>query len=103
MPWYDQDFQIEHTWRTDTTDAQGKPLARKGKTEKIKFLPFDPAEAKAILKECGYEDVNGKLVGKDGKPLRLEFINADRGWTSQEQRAVGQGELGEIGRRCGLH
>ncbi len=79
LPWYDQDFMIEHTWRTDTKDKDGKSISRKGKAEKIKFLPYDPDEARAILKECGFEDVNGKLVGKDGKPLRLEFINSTGG------------------------
>lgn len=97
LPWYDQDFQIEHTWRTDTTDAQGKPLARKGKTEKIKFLPFDPAEAKAILKECGYEDVNGKLVGKDGKPLRLEFINATGGGPRKNNALLAKANWEKLG------
>lgn len=79
LPWYDQNHMIEHTWRSDGTDAQGRKVERKGKTEKIKYLPFDVTEAKAILKECGYEDVNGKLIGKDGKPLRLEFINSTGG------------------------
>lgn len=79
LAWYDQDHMIEHTWRTDGKDKDGKTVTRKGKTEKIKFLPYDPAEAKAILKECGYEDVNGKLIGPDGKPLRLEFINSTGG------------------------
>ncbi|MCA8912279.1 MAG: hypothetical protein KDB82_11290 [Planctomycetes bacterium] len=78
LPWYDQDFMIEHTWLTDTKDADGNVVHRKGKTEKIKYLPYDPDEAKAILLQAGYEDVNGKLV-KDGKPLRLEFINSTGG------------------------
>ena len=78
LPWYDHDFMIEHTWRTDTKDADGKAIARKGKTEKIKYLPYDEAEAKALLFEAGYEDVNGKLM-KDGKPLRLEFVNSTGG------------------------
>ncbi|MBK9975189.1 MAG: hypothetical protein IPP14_10495 [Planctomycetes bacterium] len=78
LPWYDPDFMLEHTWLTDTKDADGKVVARKGKTEKIKFLPYDPDEARAILLSCGYQDVNGKLV-KDGKPLRLEFINSTGG------------------------
>lgn len=79
LPWYDHDYEIEHTWRTDGKDADGNVIARKGKTEKIKYLPFDVEEARAILKECGYDDQNGKLVGKDGKPLRLEFINSTGG------------------------
>jgi ABC-type transport system substrate-binding protein len=97
LPWYDQDFMIEHTWRTDGKDKDGKVISRKGKTEKIKFLPYDPDEAKAILKECGYEDVSGKLIGKDGKPLRLEFINSTGGGARKNTALLAKENWAKLG------
>jgi len=96
LPWYDQKFEIEHTWRTDTKDENGNVIKRKGKTEKIKFLPFDPDEARAILKECGFEDTNGKLV-KDGKPLRLEFINSTGGGARKNNALLAKDKWQQLG------
>jgi peptide/nickel transport system substrate-binding protein len=42
----------------------------------IQPWPYDPAKAKALLKECGYEDRNGDgvLDDPDGKPFSFKLV-----------------------------
>ncbi|MCZ7606746.1 MAG: ABC transporter substrate-binding protein [Planctomycetota bacterium] len=77
LPWYNPEYRIEHTWRSGP---------KKGQTEQLQFLPFDMEEAKALLLEAGYREQGGKLF-KDGKPLRLQFVNTT-GQGSRQKSAV---------------
>lgn len=77
LPWYANEYKIEHTWRSGP---------KKGQTEKLDFLPFDMAEAKALLLEAGYHEQGGKLF-KDGKPLKLQFVNTT-GQGARQKSAV---------------
>lgn len=65
LDWYNNEHTFEHTWRTGPN---------KGKTEQLKFVPFNMEEAKALLAEAGFREQGGKLF-KDGKALRLQFVN----------------------------
>lgn len=96
LPWYNQDHMITHTWRTDGKDADGNVVKRKGKTEQIKFLPYDIEEARALLQEAGYKDVNGKLV-KDGEPLRLQFINSSGGGPRKNTALLAKEQWSKLG------
>lgn len=41
----------------------------------IATLPFDPEEARRLLKEAGWEDRNGDgLLDKEGRPFQFEFL-----------------------------
>ncbi|MBZ0137189.1 MAG: hypothetical protein K8I27_12545 [Planctomycetes bacterium] len=77
LPWYNAEYRIEHTWRSGE---------KKGQTEKLEFLPFDMEEAKALLIEAGYTEQGGKLF-KDGKPLKLQFVNTT-GQGARQKSAV---------------
>ena len=96
LPWYNEDHMITHTWRTDGKDAAGNVIKRKGKSEKMKFLPYDIDEARALLMEAGYKDVNGKLV-KDGEPLRLQFINSSGGGARKNTALLAKEQWAKLG------
>jgi ABC-type transport system substrate-binding protein len=72
LPWYDTEYRREHKWRTG-------PNA--GKVEKLPFIPFNLTEARALLKEEGFEiDSSGTLV-KDGAPFKIRLVNSAGGGT----------------------
>jgi ABC-type transport system substrate-binding protein len=43
--------------------------------DKYDVVRFDPAKAAKILDDAGYKLVNGKRLGKDGKPIQLSAIS----------------------------
>jgi len=50
-------------------------------------FPFDQAKAIEILDAAGYKkDANGKILGKDGKPIEFTFL-VQNGWTDWIQAA----------------
>jgi peptide/nickel transport system substrate-binding protein len=61
-------------------------------------FPFDAAEAKKILADAGYTtNAEGKLLGKDGKPMTFEF-KVQNGWVDWIQAAqIIQKNLAAIG------
>lgn len=63
LGWYDHDYRIDHKWRTGPNKDQ---------TEKLKFLPYDLDEARALLVEAGYDFSSGVPV-KDGKALEINI------------------------------
>ncbi|MCA8947584.1 MAG: hypothetical protein KDB29_15215, partial [Planctomycetes bacterium] len=70
LPWYNREYKREYTWLTGD---------KKGKTEKLDFIPYNVQEAQAILKEEGYAlDSSGTLV-KDGQPFRIRLVNSSGG------------------------
>lgn len=77
LPWYNYDYKIEHKWRSGPS---------KGKTEMLDYIPFNMEEAKALLAEAGYREQGGKLF-KDGKPLKLQFVNTT-GQGARQKSAV---------------
>lgn len=50
-------------------------------------FPFDQQKALSILTQGGYQkDANGKILGKDGKPITITFL-VQNGWTDWVQAA----------------
>ncbi|MDA0148929.1 peptide ABC transporter substrate-binding protein [Vibrio sp. LaRot3] len=58
--------------------------------------PFDQEKAKALLKEAGYELVNGVQM-KNGKPLELEFMTTSGNKTRELVQQFAQGQWKKIG------
>jgi len=56
-------------------DGPFDPLGKPQKAPDVHALPFDPAKARALLKEAGYEDRDGSgvLQGLDGKPFSFKL------------------------------
>lgn len=61
LPWYDHNYRFDHKWRSGD---------KTGQTESLKFVPFNVAEAKALLVEDGYDYSSG-IPTKGGKALEL--------------------------------
>jgi peptide/nickel transport system substrate-binding protein len=62
------------------------------------MIPYDAKQAADILDKAGYKkDSNGKLLGKDGKPIEFTFL-VQNGWTDWIQAAqVVQQNLNALG------
>jgi len=62
------------------------------------MIPYDAKQAADILDKAGYKkDGNGKLLGKDGKPIEFTFL-VQNGWTDWIQAAqVVQQNLNALG------
>jgi peptide/nickel transport system substrate-binding protein len=61
-------------------------------------FPYDPDKAVQILEAAGYKkDANGKILGKDGKPVEFTFL-VQNGWTDWIQAGqIIQQNLNAIG------
>lgn len=61
-------------------------------------FPFDQQKALDILTQAGYKkDANGKILGKDGKPITITFL-VQNGWTDWIQAAqIVQANLSALG------
>ncbi len=60
--------------------------------------PYDPAEARRLLAEAGWEDHDGDgRVDRDGKPLRLEMMVKGGDPVSEETAALVRTYLGAVG------
>lgn len=61
------------------------------------YYPFDPDKAKSLLQEAGYTyDAQGRLLGKDGKPMVLRLYTISSGqWPTVAQ--IVQSQLAQIG------
>ena len=87
LPWYNNEHRFEHTWRSGP---------KKGTTEKLQYVPFDMEEAKALLLEAGFREQGGKLF-KDGKALRLQFINSTSPGPRQKSAVLAKERWEQLG------
>ncbi|OLQ94600.1 peptide ABC transporter [Vibrio ponticus] len=60
------------------------------------FYGYNPEKAKALLKEAGYELVNGVQM-KNGKPLELEFMTTSGNKTRELVQQFAQGQWKKVG------
>ena len=58
--------------------------------------PYDPEKAKALLKEAGYQMVNGVQM-KDGQPLEFEFMTTSGNKTRELVQQFAQGQWKRVG------
>ena len=58
--------------------------------------PYDPEKAKVLLKEAGYQMVNGVQM-KDGQPLELEFMTTSGNKTRELVQQFAQGQWKKVG------
>jgi peptide/nickel transport system substrate-binding protein len=62
-------------------------------------LPYDPAQAQALLEAAGWVDRNGDGVreNQDGEPLRIRFLTSSENQEWQDITEVMRSQLAEIG------
>jgi ABC-type transport system substrate-binding protein len=87
LPWYDHDYRFEYTWR------QGE---KKGETEQLPFIPFDQAEARALLEEAGFSFATGSAV-KDGRPLEITITLHTGNPIRRDIAVLAQQQWGRLG------
>ncbi|MDC1141741.1 ABC transporter substrate-binding protein [Planctomycetota bacterium] len=87
LPWFNKEYRIEHTWRTGP---------KKGQTEKLQYIPYDIDEARALLAEAGYT-MQGGVLKKAGKPLKLQFINSTGNTTRASVSELARANWGVLG------
>jgi ABC-type transport system substrate-binding protein len=87
LQWYNPDYRIKHKWRTGP---------KKDQEENLQYLPFNIEEAKALLAEAGYKDVNGKLV-KDGEQLKLNFVSTAGVGTRKDTAILARDQWTKLG------
>lgn len=64
----------------------------------VKTYPYDPAKARALLKEAGWADANGDgVLEKDGKAFAFEILTNQGNETRQKCAEIIQRQLKEIG------
>lgn len=67
-------------------------------TSDVKTYPYDPAKARALLKEAGWTDTNGDgILDKDGKPFRFEMSVIQGNSLIEQATAIIQQNLKAIG------
>lgn len=87
LPWYNHGFTFEHKWRTGS---------KKGEIEKLKYVPFNLDEARALLAEAGYT-MQGGVLKKDGKPLKIQFVNTTGEGTRQNVAELARANWATLG------
>jgi len=66
--------------------------------DKVKIYSYDPAKARALLKEAGWADTNGDgVLEKDGKPFVFEILTNQGNETRQKCAEIIQRQLKEVG------
>jgi len=61
-------------------------------------LPYDPAGARALLREAGWEDSDGDgVLTKDGRPLRFKLITNQGNKVREDVAVIVQRQWAEIG------
>lgn len=67
-----------------------------GYTADVRQYPYDPAEAKRLLAEAGWEEVDGKLA-KDGEPMKVELVTSTGVIGGPQLAQIIQQQFGDIG------
>jgi peptide/nickel transport system substrate-binding protein len=66
--------------------------------EGLKPYPYDPARAKMLLAEAGWQDTNGDMIlDKDGKPFKFEILTNNGNEERKKTAVIIQRRLKEIG------
>jgi peptide/nickel transport system substrate-binding protein len=64
----------------------------------VKTYNFDPRKARELLKEAGWQDINGDgILEKDGKPFVFELVTNQGNETRQKCAEIIQRQLAEVG------